>query len=196
MKNSSSTFARVAVTLCWLECVAISASAQPLPLAPMQVRADLLNSTGRLNTWKIGPLVLKLPSSWVDASTSSTASIKAPDETKAVFVALEATESARTGGYSALADPTRGPAAFLRTIQWDDCEGNPAKVAKSAPTPNGSKAMLVECNVESRPGLKAIYPQIAIYSPRYAVQIHAIGTRSEIDSPLDVLRSLKWSDET
>ena len=56
--------------------------------------------------------------------------------------------------------------------------------------------MLVECNVESRPGLKAIYPQIAIYSPRYAVQIHAIGTRSEIDSPLDVLRSLKWSDET
>jgi len=162
----------------------------------MQVQADVLSSTGRLNSWKIGPLVLKLPSSWVDASTSSTASIKAPDGTKAVFVALEATESARAGGYSALADPTRGPAAFLRTVQWDDCEGNPAKVAKSAPTPNGSKAMLVECNVESRPGLKAIYAQIAIYSPRYAVQIHAIGTRSEIDSLLEVLRSLKWSDET
>ena len=169
-------------------------SAQPLPLLPSQITVQLQSSGAHHTTWKIGPVLLELPKSWVDASRPNVASLKEAEGAVATFVTLEATKAARDGGYSVLKDTARGPESFVKYVQWDDCEGTPNRVAKPLPVPPGSKAMLAECTVEGRPGSPSVYAQVTLYSANYVVQMHVIGSRKVVNAFLQRIQRIKWHE--
>lgn len=66
----------------------VRAEAQPLPIAPSRIRAEVKGASPKGNTWKIGPMTLDLPEGWVDPLDSSTVVLKSPDGANTVFFAL------------------------------------------------------------------------------------------------------------
>ena len=168
--------------------------AQSLPLVPSKVAVELHSAGTHGKMWKIGPVLLELPETWIDASRPNVASLKGPEGAVATFVALEATQAARDSGYSVLTDAARGPESFIKYVQWDDCEGTPKRVAKPLSVPPGTKAMFAECSVEARPGSPGVYAQVTLYSASHVVQIHVIGDSKVVAAFLRTLQRVKWNE--
>lgn len=167
------------------------------PLLPAKVATVRLTGDVVTNTWQVGPIVIALPVTWVgQAKSSSVVWLNGPNDTAASFTVLSATASARAAGYSTLTDPRRGPDSFSRTLQWEDCEGAPTPTTQSLSAPVGTKTMYAECTVQVRPGVRAVFAQVALYSPRHLVQIQLLGNREEIKNFLRSLQAVKWKDET
>jgi hypothetical protein len=169
------------------------APAQELSISPSHVRVESRSTGSEENTWQIGPILLALPNSWTDAAGRATASLKGPDDTVVTFVALEATRAGRETGYSFLSDKSRGPDAFGRFVQWDDCLAGAKRTIAPLTIAAGGEAMVAECLASAHSGSSITYAQISLYSTRNLVQIHAAGSRRSVDVLLQSLRRLKWT---
>lgn len=176
-----------------LTALPTSAWSQAIPLVPTAAVVQQAVDDPGANVWRVGPLSVDLPPAWSGASQPGPR-LQGPNDTVAVVVVASTTSTARSSGYSTLADAVRGPGAFARSVQWDECEGTPDRTVHALSTPTGSRALYAQCPAASRPGVRATLTQLTLYTKNHLVQIQVLGDREETERLLAGLRAVRWRD--